>query len=194
MPESRKSDFKIGTLHGKINATNSNSEYQIQRKFYIKGNNLLLTSKELNVEIRLLGYEIPLFTDTKRGKSIDLLGYDNKFVPYIIELKTAKTRETISDILNQVNDYASLLTNCLPYMEDEIKKKFFWDNFSFSSKDAGKIILIQEEYYENKRKELQENSFTKTGVYICSFKEKDTKNNDNPSNDKGIMNVKIENK
>ena len=51
------------------------------------------------INIRLVGYEVPLTTGQSRGYCMDLLGYDKEFNPYIIELKTSITSDTIDKVI-----------------------------------------------------------------------------------------------
>ncbi len=160
----RKENFKIGTFHGKLNPAKLNSEAKIRNDLYLIGSITLEFSRSIEINVRLIGYEIPLTEGNNRGEAIDLLGYDNEHKPYIIEIKKAEANEDLQKIVNQINTYERLLGKSLEYIEKEIQEKYHWTDFKFSE-EIQKIILIHKDFY----KKISLKNFQKSKIIICSF-------------------------
>ena len=161
----RKENFKLSCFHGKLNPDNLTSEAKLRNDLFLIGSLRLHITKNDVKYIRLIGYEIPLQTGASRVNCLDLLGYDQNHTPYIIELKKDSSRESINEIIEQVNGYEYLFNDVSHYIAKEFKSKFHWDKFSFNSVPI-KIILAHRTYfYKNPidKKSIDDRT------YICSF-------------------------
>ena len=163
--ELRTSDFKIGCFHGKLNPVKLESEAQLRNEVYLTGNLKIVVSKNESIYIRLLAYELPLEKEKPRGRCIDLLGYDAKWKPYIIELKDGDSTMTIEDTIKEVMGYAKDFESIRKHIENEVKEKFFYPDFNFSN-GVGKVILAPRSFYKDKKIPVYDDQFN---VYICSF-------------------------
>jgi len=143
MSNLRQDNFKIGTFHGTLTPTNSSKEAKFRNVLYLIGNLVIQVKNDLLINIRLIGYEIPL---GNREERIDLLGYDSEKNPYIIELKTDSSTEKLPDIINQINNYSRIFPSIVPFIEDEFYNKFFF-NLKFTN-DIRKIILAPREFFQ----------------------------------------------
>ncbi|MCD4817925.1 MAG: hypothetical protein K8S23_04475 [Candidatus Cloacimonetes bacterium] len=191
--DTRKANFKIGTFHGKLNPIKSDSEAKLRNDLYLIGSLTLERPRRgSNINIRIIGYEMPLVNEKKRGEAIDLFGYDKEHKPYIIELKKANTNEKIEEIIEQIDKYENLLQNSLKYIEKEIQEKYHWNDFKFTE-GIQKVILIERSYFKNN----DPKRYKDEDIYICSFSRIPT--NDNlqllkSRASEGNVNLKIENK
>lgn len=160
MTPSRIKNFKLGTFHGKLLPEKNIREAKLRNALYLIGNLRLELTKKDCIDIRILGYEVPL---GERDKRIDLLGYDKDLNPWIIELKTDESTDTIDEVVNQVNDYANLFKPLITFIKEEIKDVFLLDiNLTDNIK---KMVLIPREYYNGKNV----NHVNMNSVIICSF-------------------------
>ena len=66
MESIRKSNFKIGCLHGKID-TQPHSEARIRNDIYLTGIVEIELSKVKTIPVKIVGYEIPLKNTGKRN-------------------------------------------------------------------------------------------------------------------------------
>jgi hypothetical protein len=189
----RKSNFKIGCFHGKINPV-SDSEARIRNDIYLTGMVEIEISRKEAIPIRIIGYEIPLEEKASRNQCIDLLGYDHNFKPYIIELKKPKSTEKIDEVTTQIHRYENLFEKTRDNIERETRKKFLWKEFRFSP-GLGKIILSSRDFF-NRITSVP--SFKDSGVFLCSFSRLQS-NFDNlkileKCGSKGVVKLKIENR
>jgi hypothetical protein len=189
----RESNFKIGCFHGKLDPKNG-SEAKIRNDIYLTGMVEIRQTNKTSILIRLVAFEMPLTKIHKRNKCIDLLGYDKNFKPYIVELKKPKSPESVDKIIRQIDGYAERFDECCHYVEKEIRKRYLWNDFKFSTERVGKIFLASRQFFEDKHFE----SFEKIGIFACSFS-KIKENFDNldilsKCGSKGVVGLKIHNK
>ena len=199
----RKENFKLSCFHGKLNPDNLTSEAKLRNDLFLIGSLRLRITKNDVKNIRLIGYEIPLKKSASRVNCLDLLGYDQNHTPYIIELKKDSSRESINEIIEQVNGYEHMFNDVSNFIEKEFKSKFHWDEFSFNSAPI-KIILAHRTYFKNKVKVIDKKSIDDR-TYICSFSglrkisKVDKKDKENITlldqcGSNGYVNLKIHNK
>lgn len=145
----RSKNFRLGQIHGKLQAENSSSEAHIQRTVFLSQKLCLWKKRNEAVVIRIFGYEMPLKTNCTRGESIDLVGYDTNHNLYLIELKQMRSGEHMAEIIEQINYYTDAVTIILPYIEREFAEQYF-----LPIKFAGiqKLILAPREFYNTLRK------------------------------------------
>lgn len=160
----REDGFKLGQIHGKIQADNKDSEAQIQRVVFLSQKIQLYIKRDTTISIRLLGYEVPLMKGVSRGKCVDLIGYDKEHNLYLIELKKGASQEKIKDIETQIDDYENMIKKILPNIVEEFKKEYF---LSIEFANIKKIILAPIEFYQQKYKEL-----TRSDIYYCYFRDR----------------------
>jgi hypothetical protein len=121
----RKCDFKLGSIHGKINPKEESSEAMTQRNVYLSQSIKIKRSNDdkKNSIIRLFAYEMPL--GLGRDNCVDLVGYDVKHNLYLIELKKGSSAETLPKVIDQVNGYANKVAKILKYIEEDFEKTFY---------------------------------------------------------------------
>ena len=147
----RKQDFKIGQIHGKLQAENTKSEAHIQRTVFLSQKLKLWRRRNDVTIVRIFGYEIPLKSGCTRGECLDLIGYDKDYNLYLIELKKKESQEKIADIIEQLDGYADSIKQILPRIEKEFKDEYFLPiNFTAIKK----IILAPREFYQSRKKDL----------------------------------------
>ena len=164
MGKMRTKDFKIGCFHGNVFAKARDSEAQLRNELFLIGMLKVKITRKEAIDIRLVAYEMPLETGQKRGRCIDLLGYDQKKKPWIIELKEKRSSESIDQILKQINDYEDMFQAIRKHVKDEIRQKYHWKKFKFSE-GTGKIILAGREFFKG----IRLDGCKSLGIYCCSF-------------------------
>lgn len=159
----RKKEFRLLTMHGVVRPR-AGSKARLRNDLYLVGSLTLDYGSKGKINIRLVGYEVPLTTSQSGCYCIDLLGYDKNFNPYIIELKTSVTKDTIDKAIKQIDQYDSLITPILPCIESELVKLLMIPGFKFTS-NIQKIVLIPSECYQNKQVKQYKGIDTK----LCSI-------------------------
>lgn len=147
----RKRDFKLGQIHGKLQAENDQSEAQIQRTVFLSQKIRIWRKRNEATVVRVFGYEVPLKIGCTRGECVDLMGYDKDFNLYLIELKKRESLEKIDEIIEQLDGYEEWVKEILPCIEEEFKNEYF---LSLNFKAVKKIILAPREFYASRRKDL----------------------------------------
>lgn len=143
----RNKDFKLGCLHGKLQAEDESSEAHIQRTVFLSQRIRVWRTKDLAPIIRIFGYEVPL-EDYKRGRCIDLIGYDKNHNLYVIELKKKESDEPIEKVIKQINGYTDSVQKILPFIEEEFEEAFFFPIKFISIK---KMIIAPREFYKGQK-------------------------------------------
>lgn len=166
----RAEDFKIGQFHGKLVPDRRCTEARIRNELCLIGMLRLEYSRTSSIDIRLISYEMPLQCNQPRGRCIDLFGYDASRKPWIIELKANDSMEKIEDVIEQINGYASDFENLRTAIQNEVQKRFLWNEFKFSD-GIGKMILAGREFHEKAglRGEGSIPRYDILGIHICSF-------------------------
>jgi len=159
----RQKEFRLLTMHGVVRPR-AGSEARIRNDLYMVGDFKLMYSQKLHVDVRLIGYEVPLQSDKPRGECIDLFGYDAEHNPYIIELKTGRSQEKLPEVIQQINSYEMMLIPLLGDIEEEIRNKLFLNEFKLK-RTVKKIILASREYYEANSWKFFKNS----DILFCYF-------------------------
>lgn len=154
--ELRREDFKLGCLHGIKDAKNKKSEANIQRTVFLSQRIKVRETKKDAPIIRIFAYEVPI-EDYKRGRCVDLMGYDKSHNLYIIELKKKESQEKIKDVIEQVNSYAHAVNEIKSDIEKEFKDTFFFPE-EFRFKETRKMIIAPREYFEGKKNELTDDA------------------------------------
>jgi len=159
----RQGQFRLLTMHGVVQPAEG-SEARIRNDLYLVGAVKLMYSQKIHIDVRLIGYEVPLQSGKPRGECFDLFGYDAEHNPYIIELKTGRSQERIPEVIQQINGYESMLIPLLGDIEEEIRNKLFLNEFKLK-RTAKKIILASREYYEKNPWKPLKNS----DILFCYF-------------------------
>jgi hypothetical protein len=186
----RLKDFKIGCFHGKINPEDGSIEAKLRNELYLIGMLKIAVTRSESIDIRLVAYELPLQTGKLRGRCIDLLGYDQNKVPWIIELKKADSNEKLNQVIEQVLEYADLFRGVRNSIEHEIQKKYHWNEYRFSE-NTQKMILAHRSFFQNTWPKNHET----LGIYCCSFSHTLAENSLlEKFGSKGFVRLKIENR
>lgn len=157
----RKDNFKICTFHGTMDPGKGSKEAKLRNALYLIGNLKLQISRTEVVSIRIIGYEIPI---EKRGKRIDLIGYDKDKNPWIIELKAHDSKEKIKEIIQQINGYEIIFKNQIDAIEKEFADKCFV-NIALT-RNIKKMILAPRDFYHNQDKKSYPK---KDEITLCSI-------------------------
>jgi hypothetical protein len=161
----RKSDFKIEQIHGKPPAKSS---HEARIRNYIFGARSLIINHTRNntTSIRAIGYEVPIYArGKKRDECIDLVGYDEFFHPWIIELKIGKSSEPLDEVVSQVKRYMIAFEEGIREpVQKEYRTRLLWSSFAFKG-DVHGMILADRSFYAD-RSNQRENS---DGIIFCSF-------------------------
>ena len=138
----RRSDFKIGTFHGKQLPGKDSRECKIQREVYLVGNLRMNLSRTCRRDVRIIAYEVPL---GKKSRRIDLIGYDDAFNIFLIEVKRKDNRETLHEkVVAQIDEYAEVFHKIRKDFEKEFSTIFF---FRPRFRNIIKVVLAPREYY-----------------------------------------------
>jgi len=161
----RKSDFKIEQIHGK-NPSKYSHEACIRNYIFGARSLLINHTRDNKTNIRIIGYEVPIYArGKKRDECIDLVGYDESFHPWIIELKIGKSSELLDDVVSQVNRYANAFDEGIRGpVQDEVRTRLLWPTFSFEGR-VNRMILADRSFFAG-RKERPKNS---DDIVFCSF-------------------------
>ena len=162
----RKSDFKLGRIHGTMDPEKVDSEAQIQRNVYLNQSIRIKRSNNdtKNSLVRLFAYEMPL--GHGRDECVDLVGYDAKHNLYLIELKKGSSTEDLTKVTNQISGYAKKVAEILKHIEDDFERTFF---FRLKFGEIRRIILAPREFYEGKIF----NDYSDSGIEYLYFRDKD---------------------
>jgi len=190
----RLKNFKVGCFHGKLNPEDGSIEAQMRNDLYLIGMLKMAVTRSESINIRLLAYELPLQTGKQRGRCIDLLGYDQNKVPWIIELKKADSNERLNQVIKQILEYEKLFRGVRNSIEHEIQRKYHWNEFKFSE-NTQKMILAHRTFFQD----ASLTNYKTLGVYCCSFSNIRTKSEQGISllerfGSKGFVGLKIENR
>jgi len=164
-PQYRKSDFKIGCVHGRA-PTSGSREAQIRNHLYLVGTLTVHHTRLTATQIRIVGYEVPLWQrGHNRDECMDLLGYDATYKPWIIELKQGSSTCKLHEVVSQIDRYAQTFEEGVRSpIEEEIRRTFLWPEFHFSG-DVGKMILADRMFFEWQ----QPLSAPRDDILFCSF-------------------------
>jgi len=149
----REKNFKLGCLHGKLQAEDKNSEAHIQRTIFLSQRIKVKRKRNSASIVRVFGYEVPLEKGKSRGRCVDLMGYDEDCNLYIIELKKKEAKDKIEDVICQINDYEKSVKEILPQIQKEFKNAFLFP-IEIKFKSIKKMIIAPREFYEGKKKLL----------------------------------------
>lgn len=193
-PSRRLKDFKIGCFHGKLIPEDGSTEAQMRNELYLIGMLKIAVTRSESIDIRLLAYELPLQTGKKRGRCIDLFGYDQNKVPWIIELKTADSNERLNQVIEQIIEYEDLFRGVRNSIEHEIQRKYHWNEFRFAE-NTQKMILAHRKFFQD----VSPKNYETLGVYCCSFSDIRAKSEQEISlldkfGSRGFVTLKIENR
>lgn len=191
---SRSKKFKIGCFHGKLIPEDGSIEARLRNELFLIGMLKMEITRSESKNIRLIGYELPLQTGKARGRCIDLLGYDQNKVPWIIELKKSDSNEKLNQAIEQILDYENLFREVRNSIEHEIQEKFHWSEFRFSG-NTQKMILAHRRFFQDASPE----NYTALGIYCCSFSDIQANSEEGISllekfGSKGFVRLKIENR
>ena len=168
MTQLRKNKFYLGRFHGKTEPDNSKSEAQIQRKVFMRRKLKFIKKSNDIIPIRLFGYEVPIEDKGHSSKRVDFMGYDKKRNLYIIELKRSKSTESMTEIIEQVNEYEVIVRDIKRFIESEFHDEFLYE-IKFTN--IKKMILAPYYFYKPKKQQLNDLS-----IYYCRFRTSDIGN------------------
>jgi hypothetical protein len=161
----RQSDFKLEQIHGRHPAE-SCREARIRN--YLFGVRVLLVNhtRDEQTRIRIVGYEVPIYArGKKRDQCIDLVGYDARFRPWIIELKKAESSEPPEQAVLQVNRYARAFEEGIRGpLQNEICERMLWAAFEFEGPPM-RMVLADRSLYA----EPTWHAADAEGIVFCSF-------------------------
>ena len=161
----RTKDFKLFDCnHGK-NPINILDERSMSRSLYWNKKPLLLNHSNKQLQIKLIGYEVPLGTNINDQQFIDLVGLDESHVLYLIETKNNSSREKPSDVVkNQINKYYERLKKSLPYIVAEINQNE--EHRDVKVDKITKILLAPLIYFQKHESNIE---LVDDDVLLCYF-------------------------
>lgn len=160
----REKKFMLGKLHGKNLKEEDKKEARIRNDMFLVGK---LKKEEKIIDI--IGYEMPLEGEKKRGKCIDLFGVDcAQCCPYIVELKRGDSKENLNKAINQIEGYEKNVEQIKECIEKEIEEKFNYSEFKLKGR-VEKIILAPEKYYKEQVRKGQHKKNGKTDLNYCYY-------------------------
>lgn len=162
----RTKHFKLGSIHGR-SPTDGCREALLRNYIFGAGNLVIVQRGNTRINIRIVGYEIPIWSRGRnRDECIDLLGYDETFRPWIIELKKAASTEKLDEVFTQVDRYFKAFEEGIrEAVQTEIQQRFLWPQFSFKAEAAGKVILADRSFFKRQK----EDSYGRKDILRCSF-------------------------
>lgn len=143
----RKEEFRLGQIHGRLQAKDKHSEAQIQRVVFLSQKIRLWRTMHEQADIRLFGYEVPLKTGCHRGECVDIIGYDKDCNLYIFELKQKKYSKNTIEIKNQILSYANAVRTIKKSLEEAFEKEF---HLPIEFRDIKSVLLAPKEFYKDK--------------------------------------------
>ena len=159
----RQSDYKLLTLHGLLNP-NVEWIYKYRNDFYYIGGIQLKQKNADDTNVRLLGYKVPLKAAKKGGKFIALLGYDERFNPYIFEMKSERSDDELQKVIDDLNKREKIVATILDNISKEVSEKLFWKGFKLTN-DIKKVVLAHRKYFDDKPLKSQ----NYTDIMFCAF-------------------------
>ena len=161
----RTKDFKLFDCnHGK-KPINLLDERSMSRALYWNKTPLLLNHSNQQLQIELIGYEVPLGTNINDQQFIDLVGLDESHVLYIIETKNNNSKEKPSDVVkNQINKYYERLKKSLPYLVAELNQHEKYRDVKVDK--ITKILLAPLIYYQKHESNI---ALVDDDVLLCYF-------------------------
>lgn len=157
--EPRKRDFKIGCFHGKVIPEKPEDESTLRNGLFLKGS-LILIRETKACKIRFIGYEVPTCEGKDSKKNIDLLGYDENYDLYLIELKRGLTSEKTNIATGKINRYYECLLKSLPSLQNEFRLEYHLPEFEFSGLIHCVILAHSIYYIKHKPSEFKENGIS----------------------------------
>lgn len=148
----RQRDFKLGQLHGKFLKEDDIREAHIRQTIFLSQKLKFITKKNITIDIRVFGYEVPLEANCKRGKCVDIMGYDSEYNLYLIELKEEKSSEKFIKISNQIKKYKDMVEAIRSNIEDDFQREFF---FPIKFKKIIPIVLATREFYKIRKVKIK---------------------------------------
>jgi hypothetical protein len=148
MPELRRKGFRLGTWHGKA-PTADDREYAIQRALYLYGGCLVPhRDSKSHIRLRPIAYEMPLYS-VSRGKSVDVVAYDQRLNIYLIEVKRARNEQSLADAIDQLNEYAEIFKKIKTDVEAEFNERF---HFGAVFNKIVKLVVAPSDFYGDEDK------------------------------------------
>ena len=153
----RQKDFRLGILHGKIKPEKDDYEAKLRNKIFLHQSITIKRSRNTgqNTDVRLFAYEMPLKENISRGNCVDLVGYDNAHNLYLIELKRGDNKQKLSEVIKEINGYASIVQCIKDKIGQDFEKIFY---LSIHFKSIKKIILAPRKYYPKNKPEGIDNT------------------------------------
>ncbi len=155
-------DYKLFRMHGRVAPQFGHYEAKLRNDLFMVGALQIKTGKKEHQRVRLIGYEVPLETENS-VEYIDLLGYDNKYNLYIVELKTNNESNPV-DVSTQLKGYRENVQKIIDSLEREVRDLLFLQDFYFSRKII-KLALVPHDF------KITPNSESKWDhdVLVCSI-------------------------
>jgi hypothetical protein len=150
-------NFRLLEFHGTLCPQDPCGEDQINRQTYACGELQLRLPNGRMINVRLIGYETPLFFqegDHWNWNPADLLGYDQDWHPWIIELKRANTNDTLEEAKHQIVRYGTLFRPLANEMQTEVRNKLHWGEFCFSG-DPCLMVLAPQGYFDQPQRQAE---------------------------------------
>lgn len=94
-----------------------------------------------------------------------MLGYDQSFCPWIIELKIGRSSESLEDVIFQVDRYVSAFEEGIrKNVQEEFRERLLWPSFSFNGA-VNRMILADRTFYAERTSRPDSSNH----IMFCSF-------------------------
>ena len=162
----RKHTLKIGQVHGKLTPESEDAEQKMRNDLFLAGRLEIVTSREEQTMLRIIGYEIPMALDgPARRNCADLLAYDREYRPYLVELKRANANDKADEVIRQVQRYVQMFDAVRNEVQQEVREAFLWPEFSFCG-PVQQVILAPQSFYKRYAKEWLQKAAS-AGILLC---------------------------
>jgi len=166
----RIKDYKLFDDNHGIVPKDKRSEKAMTRDLYWNKKPLRITQKEQIIEIKLIGYEVPLGAKIDTQSMMDLVGIDEDNYIYVIEAKKSNNGDSVRDVINkQIYQYESLMKECLPFFEQEIRQQKGFENIAI--KGIKKMLLAPVGYFRKQYRDISIGEISDT--MLCCFANSD---------------------
>ncbi|PKN79836.1 MAG: hypothetical protein CVU48_04110 [Candidatus Cloacimonetes bacterium HGW-Cloacimonetes-1] len=151
--EIRTKDYKLFDDNHGIVPKDRRSEKAMTRDLYWNKKPLRITQGDQILEIKLIGYEVPLGAKIDTQSMMDLVGIDEDNYIYIIEAKKSNNNDSVKYVINvQINPYESFLEKCLPFFELELRQQKGFENIAI--KGIKKMLLAPVGYFRKQYRDI----------------------------------------
>ena len=155
--EGGSTDLRLARFHGTLTPgyrrgqkkSRSKEEEAMRNNFFLAGRISLVESRRQKTLLRVIGYEMPLsLGGAPRRHCLDLLAYDQRRRPYLIELKCSRAKDRPREAIDQIEEYAELFERgkVRTQAQLQIARGLFWPEFRLKGA-AAKVVIAPSRFF-----------------------------------------------